>query len=523
MSLVSRSAALVSRSPSLIGGVDVLVLCAGLPVGHRLYTGRWLVPETTEAVLAMLLVLGLYLAAIAAGGGYAGRADRPPREHLRRVGAVLGGAWVLVLVLAVARPSVALPSGTLAVHGLLAVAGVLGTRVLFVSLGLKQGAPPSTPPPSSEADARAAADGRAVGGGKRDVRLEDLVPRAPLEIDDAALREQLSDRTVLVTGAGGSVGSALSAQLLELSPRRLVLLDVSEHNLYRLKTALEPGADNGDLAFRIGDVRHRAGMDALLRCEQPDVVVHAAAYKHVHLTERHPAQTLRNNTLATAHLLRLCEEHGTEDFVFVSTDKAVHPNGVLGATKQWAEWYVRTAASSMRSRTVRFGNVFGSQGSVVPRFEEKLAAGEPLPVTHPEMERYFMTADEACRLLLQTLLFDTYPVYLLRMGDPVRIQWLAERLIERWYPQIDPASMIEHVGPRPGEKLREDLVRARESAHATDHPSIRGLEAPAPYARDTLDAYFRDLRALADPDTGSATRLRRRLLRSEPAVRSASA
>jgi FlaA1/EpsC-like NDP-sugar epimerase len=348
------------------------------------------------------------------------------------------------------------------------------------------------------------------------IYLDDFVPRDSVEIERSTLRNTLSDRTVLVTGAGGSIGAELSDQLLSLRPFRLVLVDVSEHNLYQLETKLRSRPYDGDLEFCIADVRDETVMDGLMAREQPDLVLHTAAYKHVPLLERHPAEAFRNNTMATVHLLRLCEQHDVNQFVFVSTDKAVHPTSVLGATKQRAEWYVRTAPPSMQTTTVRFGNVFGSQGSVVPRFEEKLKAGDPLPVTHPDMERYFMTSDEACRLLLQTLLLDSHPTYILKMGDPVRIQWLAERLIERWYPNVDPGSMIEYVGRRPGEKLSEALVHADESVHPTGHPSILGLDAPIPYSRTALESHFQHLRELCDPARASREQLRNLLLNARP-------
>ena len=514
---MSRSLSSSISVPNLFVLTDTAVVGAGLMAGHWLHTGRWLVPRTAAEGVTILVVLGLYLGALAAAGGYAAPSARTPSRQLRTLGPYLAGAWALVLA-AAAQPSFALPSGTLIVHGFVVFAGAAGARVLvFSSGGGRSSSSSSSSPAPGERPAASSSPARRASP-PPDVQLEDLVPRTPVEIDRAALRSHLSERTVLVTGAGGSIGAKLSEQLLALAPHRLVLLDVSEYNLYQLETSLR-SASSADVAFCLADVRNRAVMDDLLAREQPDLVVHTAAYKHVHLMERHPAEAFRNNTMATVHLHRLCERNGVDDFLFVSTDKAVHPSSVLGATKQWAEWYVRPPSSSMHTRTVRFGNVFGSQGSVVPHFEEKLAAGEPLPITHPDMERYFMTADEACRLLLQTILFDTHPVYLLQMGDPVRIEWLAERLIERWYPHVDPASMIEHVGPRPGEKLSEELVRASESIRPTDHPSIRGLEAPVPYSRETLAAYFRELRSLADPDRGTGAPLRRHLLRDEPTVR----
>jgi FlaA1/EpsC-like NDP-sugar epimerase len=413
-------------------------------------------------------------------------------------GSYLVGAWGLSITITyLIRPSTLPPRSMMVVHGLVALVGVLGYRAFLHQLHPD---PPSDNVPSSSPS----------------IYLDDFVPRDSVEIERSTLRNTLSDRTVLVTGAGGSIGAELSDQLLSLRPFRLVLVDVSEHNLYQLETKLRSRPYDGDLEFCIADVRDETVMDGLMAREQPDLVLHTAAYKHVPLLERHPAEAFRNNTMATVHLLRLCEQHDVNQFVFVSTDKAVHPTSVLGATKQRAEWYVRTAPPSMQTTTVRFGNVFGSQGSVVPRFEEKLKAGDPLPVTHPDMERYFMTSDEACRLLLQTLLLDSHPTYILKMGDPVRIQWLAERLIERWYPNVDPGSMIEYVGRRPGEKLSEALVHADESVHPTGHPSILGLDAPIPYSRTALESHFQHLRELCDPARASREQLRNLLLNARP-------
>jgi FlaA1/EpsC-like NDP-sugar epimerase len=475
---------------------DTLLLSVGLLLAHKVCAGTWLPPHPAEGGIAALLVVGAYLAALSACGAYARSPSRMWLSTLTTLGTGLAGAWGLSLAVPylVGASSFAPPS-TMAVHGLTSFVGVLGYRTLLHRLS-SSNETASTPPSP--------------------LRLGDLVPRDPIEIDRAPLRTFLSSQTVLVTGAGGSIGSELCAQLLTLNPFRLVLVDVSEHNLYQLETALRSRAYEGDLEFCIADVRDETVMNGLIARERPDLVLHTAAYKHVPLLERHPAEAFRNNTLATVHLLRLCEQHDVDQFVFVSTDKAVHPSSVLGATKQRAEWYVRTAPSSMRSTTVRFGNVFGSQGSVVPRFEEKLAAGDPLPVTHPDMDRYFMTSGEACTLLLQTLLLDAHPTYILQMGPPIRIQWLAEQLVEHWYPDVDPDSMIEYVGPRPGEKLSETLVAEGESVHATEHPSILGLSSSAPYSRDALESHFQHLQALCHPVHGSRERLRNLLLNTRP-------
>lgn len=350
------------------------------------------------------------------------------------------------------------------------------------------------------------------------LQLDDLVPRDPVEIDERALRNYLSGRSILVTGAGGSIGAELSAQLLALNPFRLIFVDVSEHNLFRLETDLRASSYEVDLEFCLADVRDETVMNRLMEQERPDVVLHSAAYKHVPLLERHPAEAFRNNTMATVHLLHLCEQHDVDRFVFMSTDKAVKPASVLGATKRLAEWYVRAVSSSMQRAIVRFGNVFGSRGSVVPRFEQKLAAGEPLPVTHPEMERYFMSREEACSLILQTLLFGSHPTYIFKMGEPMRIQWLAEQLIEHWYPTVDPSTMIEYVGRRPGEKLTEQLIRDEESAQATDHPNIVGLDSPALHSRADLEAHFQHLQSLCKPTNSSRAQLRHQLLHARPSA-----
>lgn len=488
-----------TRALALLDGFLIFV---ALLVSHRLVTGTWFLSPSSGQGLAALLVAGTYVGALYLGGAYRPSSLRPSHSGLVSTGSYLLGTWGLLLIASSLTLPVLSPLwNTLAAHGLLSFTSALGYRVLLIQLQS------SSPPPSTSSVQTPPS-----------INLGVLVPRPSIEIDQSALRNTLSDQTVLVTGAGGSIGSELCAQLLALDPFRLVLVDVSEHNLYQLETSLRSQTYDGELEFCIADVRDETVMNGLMAREQPDLVLHTAAYKHVPLLERHPAEAFRNNTMATVHLLRLCERHDVDQFVFVSTDKAVHPTSVLGATKQRAEWYVRTAPASMHSATVRFGNVFGSQGSVVPRFEQKLALGEPLPVTHPDMERYFMTSGEACRLLLQTLLLDSHPTYILQMGDPMRIQWLAEQLIKRWYPDADPASMIEYVGRRPGEKLSEDLIQETESVHPTTHPSILGLDAPAPYSRETLRAHFQHLQSLCDPMQGSREQLRDLLLDAQPAV-----
>ena len=490
------------RVPLFLALPDMLVLYGGLLLGYRIRLGQWLFPHTTEWGAASVLVLGVYGAALVTSGVYRLSPRLMHLPEFMRVGLWLIGAWGVSITLTyVVSPADVPPRGVMAVLGLTALVGILSVRAGTRRLLETFSASPNEPAP---------------GMASTTVRLDDLVPRDPVEIDRSTLRDVLSDRTVLVTGAGGSIGSELSRQLVNLNPFRLALVDVSEHNLYRLESALRAERYDGDLEFCIADVRDASIMDELFRTLRPDVVLHTAAYKHVPLMERHPAEAFRNNTKATVHLLRLCEEHEVDRFVFVSTDKAVNPASVMGATKQLSEWYVRTAEAPPRCTTVRFGNVFGTQGSVIPRFEEKLAEGEPLPVTHPDMERYFMSPEEACGLILQTLLLRAYPTYIFQMGEPLNIQWLAERLIEHWYPHVDPETMIEHVGRRPGEKMSEQLVQDDEATHPTDHSSILGLDAPAPYTRPELDAHLQRLQTVSDPTRESREQLRKLLLKMQP-------
>lgn len=336
------------------------------------------------------------------------------------------------------------------------------------------------------------------------VSLSDVIDREPVDIDADGIRTYLADRTVLVTGAGGSIGAQLSEQIVDLAPERAVFVDVSEHNLYRLERQLQthlsarslPGVD-----LHLADVRDVTAMERVFRRMRPDVVIHTAAYKHVPLMECHPYGAFQNNTLATARLLSLCERHECEQFVFVSTDKAVQPKGVLGVTKRLAEWHVRAAPSPVTRKVVRFGNVFGSRGSVVPLFEQQIRDGGPVTVTHPDMERYFMTANEACALILQTLLIASAPVFFFRMGDPVSIQHLAEVIVRRHTGTDTPGAFIEYVGCRPGEKLREDLVMTHEDPQPTSHLSIVGLHGDAPFSRDEIDARLDALATLAQDPT----------------------
>lgn len=391
-------------------------------------------PVSGEALLQSpaIVTLGSMLLSLWATGTYQVSVRDIHLRRFVRMGTGMVGAALMATALAYFwDPAQMLPRGVAALHTLMAIGGVLGSRALARLVWEEKHAPqPPTPAPNS-------------------ITLYDVVDRNPPTIDTQELHNASADRTILVTGAGGSIGSELMVQLAQLRPFRLVGVDMSEYNLYRLRHNLD-AADSPDnvLDLRLADVRTPHAMHRIFRETAPDVVIHTAAYKHVPMMERHPAEAFHNNTRATMQLLKLCEEHQTAQFLFVSTDKAVQPTSVLGATKRLAEWYVRAAQSPVSRSIVRFGNVFGSRGSVVPRFERCLSSGRPIPVTHPDMERYFMSAAEACSLIMHTLLLDSHPVYLFRMGSPVRIQDLAEQLVRRWYPHQPTKAMIEHIGRR---------------------------------------------------------------------------
>jgi FlaA1/EpsC-like NDP-sugar epimerase len=463
-----------------------------------------MLPSETGFAVPLLLTIAAYLTLLAAVGLY----RMSPRDmhlpHFLKAGGALLGGWAasVTLMYLVDRHNIP-PRSVTALHCLLSMVGILGLRAVLRQ-GLEWWDPPAGNAAPSPGTSRSA---------KAPLELEDLLPRdAPAEVNTSALRDYLAGRTVLVTGAGGSIGTELVLQLLRLNPFRLVLVDISEYNLFQLENALRARAYDGELEFCIADVRDRSIMEGLFSDFRPDVVLHTAAYKHVPLMERHPAEAFRNNTLTAVTLLDLSRTYETEQFVFVSTDKAVEPASVLGATKRLAEWYVRSCEKSPvekppaenpteendgpQCKIVRFGNVFGSQGSVAPLFEKQLREGGPVRVTHPEMERYFMSAHEACSLILQTLLMEDAPVYVFDMGDPVSIQRLAEEVVRRHYPGDDPREHIALTGVRPGEKLREKLATPEETVGATVHERISGLNSPVPYRRAVLEAYFEQLTAL---------------------------
>jgi FlaA1/EpsC-like NDP-sugar epimerase len=309
----------------------------------------------------------------------------------------------------------------------------------------------------------------------RDVEIEDLLGREPIELDDKNLHEFLSKKVVMVTGAGGSIGSELVRQIAEYQPKQLLLIERAEFFMFQIEREL--AKDYQDLEFvpLIADVSDAARMREIFEKFKPEVVFHAAAHKHVPLMEQNPCEAIKNNVFATRLIGELAGEFSTKDFVLISTDKAVNPTSVMGASKRIAEIVLQDLNRSFATHymAVRFGNVLGSAGSVVPIFREQIRKGEPITVTHKDMTRYFMTIPEASQLVLQAgALGSGGEIFILDMGEPVKILSLAEDMIRlsglKPYEDID----IEFSGVRAGEKLFEELEITGENLLKTKHPKI---------------------------------------------------
>jgi len=320
----------------------------------------------------------------------------------------------------------------------------------------------------------------------RDIRLEDLLGRPEVILDFSeqlssdlpSATEQIQHHVVLVTGAGGTIGSELCRQLALLRPRQLILLGRGENSIFHIDQELRQTFPDLNLIPVIADIRNTERMADIFRRYSPDVVFHAAAHKHVPLMELNPTEAIENNAIASAQLATLADKIGVKTFVLISTDKAVAPSSFMGLSKRLAELLVSGVAQQSQTRflSVRFGNVLGSRGSVIPIFESQIAKGGPVTVTDPTMTRYFMTTPEAARLVLQSLAVGkTGQTLVLDMGQPMRIYMLAEQLI-RLKGYIPGQDIEIHVtGIRPGEKLHESLVDENEELHSTPHPRLQCL------------------------------------------------
>ena len=309
----------------------------------------------------------------------------------------------------------------------------------------------------------------------RDVGIEDLLGRDPIELDNQNIKNLIQGKVVLVTGAGGSIGSELTRQIMIHNPKQLLILDNYENSLYDIELELKTNHPNNDIRAIVANIREKERLDAIFEKYRPEIVFHAAAHKHVPLMENNPTEAIKNNVFGTYNLVNCSDEYNVKRFILISTDKAVNPTNIMGATKRLCEMIIQ--AKDKKSDTeyvaVRFGNVLGSNGSVVPLFKKQMAHGGPLTVTHKEITRFFMTIPEAVALVLQAITYaEGGEIFVLDMGEPVKIYDLAKSLIELSGYTLGEDMEIEITGMRPGEKLYEELLMDEENLEETKHEKI---------------------------------------------------
>lgn len=338
----------------------------------------------------------------------------------------------------------------------------------------------------------------------REVHPEDLLGRQTVEFDEDAIGRELQGRRVMVTGAGGSIGGELCRQLARFGPRELHLFGRGENQIYQIEEELRGAGRDLKIIPVIGDIRDADGLLRTLARLRPEFVYHAAAHKHVHYMESYPEEAVKNNVLGTENVIRSCGETNVQRLVMISTDKAVMPAGVMGATKRLAEYLMIDGAlhgKDTRFVTVRFGNVLGSRGSVVPLFMRQIRAGGPVTVSHPEASRFFMTLKEACMLVVQaSVMGKGGEIFILRMGSPIKVMEIAKDLIALHGLRAEVDIAIRYVGLRDGEKLREDLFvdgeRIEDSAH--DFILVSRPTLPASWDRKHVLARLEELSRLGD-------------------------
>jgi len=334
-------------------------------------------------------------------------------------------------------------------------------------------------------------DGKVSVNEFRDVQVEDLLGREPVKLDDAGIGEKITGKTILVTGAGGSIGSELCRQVMKFKPGKIVLLGHGENSIYTIEMELRSlYKDSIEITTEIADVQDRNKMFEVMKKHNPYIVYHAAAHKHVPLMERNPEEAVKNNIIGTKNVAEASATFGINTFVMVSTDKAVNPTSVMGATKRIAEMIVQhmDTVSNTRFVAVRFGNVLGSRGSVIPLFKKQIQKGGPVTVTHPDMIRYFMTIPEASRLVIQAgSLAKGGEIFVLDMGEPVKIVDLAKNLIKLSGYQVEDIG-IKFSGIRPGEKLFEELLTDNEVHEKQIYPKI--------FVGKTIDINIEDIQGI---------------------------
>ena len=309
----------------------------------------------------------------------------------------------------------------------------------------------------------------------RPVKIEDLLARDPIELDDDGIKDIIRDKTIMVTGGGGSIGSELCRQLVKYKPATLIIVDIYENNAYDLQNELISDYPEQKLEVLIASVRDKVRLNKIFETYHPDVVFHAAAHKHVPLMEYSPGEAIKNNVFGTYNVAKCADEYGVSKFVMISTDKAVNPTNVMGATKRMCEFIVQAMQKVSKTQfvSVRFGNVLGSNGSVIPLFKRQIEKGGPVTVTHKDITRFFMTIPEAAQLVIQASCYaQGGEIFVLDMGEPVKIYNLAENIIRLsgYEPGVD--MEIKVTGLRPGEKLYEELLMSEEGLGKTTHSKI---------------------------------------------------
>ena len=309
----------------------------------------------------------------------------------------------------------------------------------------------------------------------RSIKIEDLLERDPIILDSNQIKKEITGKVILITGAAGSIGSEIVRQAIPFHPKKIILLDIAESPLYELEFETEQYRNLVELEVVIGDVRNVERMRNVFRTFQPDIVFHVAAYKHVPMMEENPSESILTNVCGTKITADLAMEYKVSKFVMVSTDKAVNPTNIMGATKRIAEIYCQSAnkISNTKFITTRFGNVLGSNGSVIPRFRKQIESGQAITVTHPDITRFFMTISEACQLVLEASAMGSGgEIYIFDMGKSVKIADLAKKMVKLSGLELGKDIQLVYTGLRPGEKLYEELLADKENTIPTHHPKI---------------------------------------------------